>query len=105
MIAALCWQLIYVARGLEWLRLQWNTTLMERGPWKRWFYRERQFRSSRFWLMTPAAVIAEAPCAWMHPASVWLTRTANRGLPPLSPSEGFLVRVYDSPALRRIHDR
>lgn len=94
MIAFACWTLIYLARALEWVRLRWNTALVgDRGLFARWAWTPMA-GSSGVHLLTRAGVAIMAPCAWMYPVAVWLTRLANRGLPPIPTDRGFLFRLY-----------
>jgi hypothetical protein len=93
MLATLCWVLIYIARALEWTKLRYNTFWID-GAASRWTMRKLASSKYNVRIVTPLGRAVLAPCAWMFQAAVALTRLANRGLPPIPPSEGFLVRLY-----------
>ncbi len=91
MIAIFCHVLIRIARALEWVRLEWGTIVLE-GRLERWTVTRPEGR--HYFLFTRVGRILMAPVGWMNPVAVWLTRLANRGLPPLPPDTGFLARLY-----------
>lgn len=91
---ALCWAVIYVARAMVWARLHYNDLFIgDASPLRRWTTRPLG-GSTAVVLITPLGRVLMAPCAWMAAACVAMVRLANRGLPPLPPGEGFLIRLY-----------
>ena len=106
--------LIYIARALEWMRINWNTfwlfTVDRRRPFGMFsgplidygkpgaadydgrFRVPFSFVEGRIYNRAGAIVIGV--CEWMYPLAVRLTRVANRGLPRLPESAGFLARLY-----------
>jgi hypothetical protein len=95
-VQALAWGLIYIARALEWTRIHWNTIWLD-SAFQDLFWNYGKSRGVVLFTRLGRAVLS--PVVWMYPASVGLTRLANRGLPPLPLDEygeqrGFLTRLY-----------
>jgi hypothetical protein len=83
------WTLIYIARGLEWLRLHWNDIAVF-GPLGRWTTKPV---NASVTLITKPGIVLMWPTSWMYPAAVGLVKLGNRLLPPLDDDEGFLARL------------
>jgi len=92
--SSLCWGLVYLARGLEFVKRCWGSVVLE-SPLRRWTTRPTTI--PKMFRITPLGQALYAPVAWMYPAAVSLVVFANRYLPPLGPDDGFLKRLYPRP--------
>lgn len=94
LVRALCWVLVFLARGLEWTRRGWEElwfrAIGERAYARRWVTEE----GFRVGLWSRAFVVAVSPVQWLRRVAVWLVALANRGLPPIPDGRGFLARLY-----------
>jgi len=93
-VDALGWTLIYVARFLEFVKISWNTAWM-RSRFGRILERPVICGRVNCHAFTPSGRVVFGVFGWCYPTAVFLTKVANRLLPPLDDPKVFLTRLYE----------